>query len=89
MLHGIRADAVDSGNEYDAEDDGPTAGEIADYARRILGLDPVWDTDLMWYACSVDSIACCLSNILALGSSRLLRDGGCTCGCIHVGTGLL
>ena len=52
-LHRILVDAAGSGSEYDEEDDGPTAGEIADYARRILGLDPVWDTDLMWYACSV------------------------------------
>ena len=38
---------MDEGSE---EDEGPTAGEIADYARNVLGLDPVWDTDLLWIA---------------------------------------
>ena len=52
-LHRILADAAGSDSEYDEEDDGPTASDIAHYARQILGLDPVWDTDLMWYACSI------------------------------------
>jgi hypothetical protein len=30
--------------------DEPTAQEIADYARGTLGIDPVWDAELLWIA---------------------------------------
>jgi hypothetical protein len=78
--------AGDSGSEHNEDEAGWTASEIADYARRILGLDPVWDTDLMWCAsqlpvpctpcCTLHrnsclAQACCLIVVVARARARV------------------
>jgi len=50
-----KGDGGGSNDEYDAEDENGegeelTAQEIADYARGTLGIDPVWDAELLWIA---------------------------------------
>ena len=45
-----RSDLEESEEEEEVAEGDFSASDIADYAKRILGLDPVWDTDLLWIA---------------------------------------